>query len=274
MESDRARSRTLLRRAVGVSLLLHAAVLFIGYSPSAPSSRSGVTPKASSAAVPPSLVATLVGPAAPPSKAQPPVKAPQRPKPGTPGDSGATPKWTQAERDEMDQFLNELAVETRPKTGSDLAQKALAQARQMGRRAQDDGEEAPAGTPTRNGQAIEPFSWELYFDAFVRKLNRSAAFVERAPASRQGRSTRKALVRISLNADGSLKSYRVLRAADRDAELDYIRRVVEQAAPFSAFPPDIRSATDSLSILLCVYPPREGEGGGFARSFGDEDCKG
>ena len=173
----------------------------------------------------------------------------------------------------MDQFLNELAVEARPKTGYELAQRALAQARQMGR-AQDDGADEPAGTPKRNGQAIEPFSWERYFDAFVRKLNRSAAFVERAPASREGRATRKALVRISLNADGSLKSYRVLRAADRDAELDYIRRVVEQAAPFSAFPPDIRSATDTLSILLCVYPPHEGRGSGFARSFGDDDCKG
>ena len=174
----------------------------------------------------------------------------------------------------MDQFLNELEAEARPKTGYELAQRALAQARQMGRRAQDEGEDEPAGTPARNGQAIEPFSWERYFDAFVRKLNRSAAFVERAPVSRQGKVTRKALVRISLNADGSLKSYRVLRAADRDAELDYIRRVVEQASPFSAFPPDIRSATDTLTILLCVHPPREGGGSGFARSFGDEDCRG
>lgn len=270
MESDRVRSRTLLRRAVGVSLLLHAAVLFIGYSPSGPSSRSGVTPNGSSAAAPPSLVATLVGPAAPLSAVPP----PPRPKPSAPAETWAEQKWTQAERAEMDQFLNELAVEARPKTGKELAQRALAQARQMGRRAQDDGEEAPAGTPTRNGQAIEPFSWELYFDAFVRKLNRSAAFVERAPVSREGRATRKALVRIALNADGSLKSYRVLRAADRDAELDYIRRVVEQAAPFSAFPPDIRGATDTLSILLCVYPPGEGGGSGFARSFGDEDCQG
>lgn len=273
MDSDRARSRTLLRRAVGVSLLLHAAVLFIGYSPSGPSSRSGVTPEGSSAAAPSSLIATLVGPASPPSKAQPAAKTPPRPRLNLPGDSEATPKWTQAERDEMNQFLDELAVEARPKTGYELAQRALAQARQMAR-APDDGEDEPAGRPPRSGQAIEPFSWERYFDAFVRKLNRSAAFVERAPVSREGRATRKALVRVALNADGSLKSYRVLRAADRDAELDYIRRVVEQASPFPAFPPDIRSATDTLTILLCVYPPREGGGGGFARSFGDEDCRG
>jgi hypothetical protein len=121
-----------------------------------------------------------------------------------------------------------------------------------------------------NGKSVEPFSWEMYFDAFVRKLNRSAAFVKRDLPSR---GTRKALVRISLNADGSLKTYQVLRAADQEAELDYIKRVIDQASPFSAFPPDIRSATDSLTILMCIFPPRDGEGGGFARSFGGQDCR-
>jgi hypothetical protein len=110
----------------------------------------------------------------------------------------------------------------------------------------------------------------MYFDAFVRKLNRSAAFVKRDSSSR---GIRKALVRISLNSDGSLKSYRVLRAADQEAELDYIKRVVEQASPFSAFPPDIRSAADSLTILLCIFPSQGGQGSGFMRSFGDQDCK-
>ena len=171
----------------------------------------------------------------------------------------------------MDQFLNDLAVESRPKNGSALSQRALAQARHEGLRPQDDGEEQPAGLPTSNGKTIEPLSWEMYFDAFVRKLNRSAAFVTR-DSVHQG--TRKALVRISLNSDGSLKSYQILRAADQAAELDYIKRVVEQASPFAAFPPDIRSATDSLTILMCIYPPHEGEGGGFVRSFSDHDCKG
>ena len=80
-------------------------------------------------------------------------------------------------------------------------------------------------------------------------------------------------MQISLNADGSLKSYRVLRAADQKAELDYVKRVIDQASPFSAFPPDIRSAADSLSVLMCIFPPHQGESGGFARSFGDQDCK-
>lgn len=284
MESDRVRSRTSLRWAVGVSLLLHAAVLFIGYSSSGPGSRSGVMLDGFSVTPPPGLTATLVGPVTPraddrevpPARDQrntpAPAKAAERPKLSASSDGWAAQKWTPAERAEMDQFLDELAAEARPKSGGEVAQQALAQARQAGRGPQDGGAEDPAGTSASNGQTVEPFSWEMYFDAFVRKLNRGAAFVKRDPGARGSRGTRKALVRISLNADGSLKSYRVMRAADREAELDYIRRVVEQAAPFSAFPPDIRGATDTLNILLCVYPPHEG-GGGFARSFGDEDCR-
>jgi hypothetical protein len=117
---------------------------------------------------------------------------------------------------------------------------------------------------------VEPFSLEMYFDAFVRKLNRSAAFVKN---EQRTRGLRKALVRIALNADGSLKSYRVLRSGDQVAEIAYIKSVVDRAAPFSAFPPDIRKTTDSLSILMCIYPAHDGEGGGFSRSFGGQDCR-
>lgn len=80
-------------------------------------------------------------------------------------------------------------------------------------------------------------------------------------------------MQIALNADGSLKDYRVLRSADQQAEIAYVKRVLDRAAPFSAFPPDIRRATDSLTILMCIYPPHDGEGGGFSRSFGGEDCR-
>ena len=50
------------------------------------------------------------------------------------------------------------------------------------------------------------------------------------------------------------------------------KRVVERASPFAAFPPDIRKERDSMSIRMCVYPAREGEGGGFSRSWGSQGC--
>lgn len=169
----------------------------------------------------------------------------------------------------MDNFLNELTAQSKPLTGRELSKKSLAMARQLGRSPQDGDADEASGQPNGNGKAVEPYSLEMYFDAFVRKLNRSAAFVRNDP---RARGSRKALVEISLNKDGSLKSYRVLRSGDQAAEIAYIKSVIDRASPFSAFPPDIRSARDSLSILMCIYPAHEG-GGGFSRSFGGQDCR-
>jgi hypothetical protein len=279
MESDPASARKSFRWALGASLLLHAAVLFIGYAPSRPSSRFGVNLQGNAEGSPPRLIASLVGPTRRPSAPSRPEAAVDsaRHKPAphrqrTPPPELSIPparQWSQAERDEMNRFLNGLAAKPRPATGLDLAQRALAMASQIGRTPQDQGEDKPAGTLVGDGKAIEPLSWEMYFDAFLRKLNHSAAFVPR-PAGVEG--GHRALVLIALNADGSLKDYRVLRAADQQSEIGYVKRVLERAAPFSAFPPDIRKATDSLTITMCIYPPHDGWGGGFSRSFGGQDC--
>ena len=170
----------------------------------------------------------------------------------------------------MDKFLNELTTQATPPTGRELSKRAMAMARQMGRHTQEDGEEQASGQPATNGRSIEPFSLEMYFDAFVRKLNRSAAFVKNDP---RVRGSRKALVQISLNSDGSLKGYRVLRSGDQEAEIAYIKTVIDRAAPFSAFPPDIRKVSDSLLILMCISPAGAGGSGGFSRSFSGQDCK-
>ena len=109
------------------------------------------------------------------------------------------------------------------------------------------------------------------FEALVRKMNRSAAFVVNDPHRRRG--SRKALVEISINGDGTLKNYRVLRSGDQSEEIAYIKSVLDRASPFSAFPRDIRRAGDHISILMCILPARSGGSGGFARSFGDQDCR-
>ena len=271
-------TRRSLWQAVSASLLLHAAVLFIGFSSSGPATTGGTS----------RLQATLVRPATPtPSTPPTPTSAPTPPSRSAPQASrpaasrapGETRKlnapagawkdrsWTAAERADMNKFLDELAAQARPPSGSELAEKARVMARQMRQLTPDDGREEPVPAA---GNAIEPYSLEMYFDALVKKLNRSAAFVKNDPR-RPG--SRKALVQIALNADGSLKSYRVLRSGDQAAEIAYIRSVVERASPFSAFPRDIRKVSDSLSILMCILPARSGEGGGFSRSFGADDCR-
>lgn len=178
--------------------------------------------------------------------------------------------WTRAQRDEMDNFLNELkpATPPPPKTGTELAQQAFAMARQIGRQPQaTDEESAEQATSSR---AVEPFSLQMYFDAFIRKLNQSAAFIKDDPSSR---GIHKALVKITLNPNGTLKSYRVLRVGDQQKQIDYIKRVIDLASPFSPFPADIRDAMGAFSVFICIYPAREGEGGGsFLRSSSGSEC--
>lgn len=168
----------------------------------------------------------------------------------------------------MDRFLRDLGAEAQPRNGTDLAQRAREMAREMGRR--DPEQDLNASRRAPGGKPIEPFSLEMYFDAFLRKLNRSAAFVRHEPRSG---GARRALVKITLNADGTLESYKVLRAADQQGEIAYIRSVVERAAPFAAFPRDIRDSTSALSIMMCITPSLGGEGAGFVRLFPGEECR-
>lgn len=279
MESRNARARKPFWLAVVISLLLHAAVLFVNFSSSGPATGPATNPDNSPRMARPRLQASLAKPVVPPSPLPPntirkPHTSPQKPaaqrKLTAPTGVWATRSFSSAERADMDKFLNELATQAKPPSGRELSQKALAMARQLGRAQQEDGVDEASSQPAGNGKVVEPFSLEMYFDAFVRKLNRSAAFVKNDPRTR---GSRKALVQISLNPDGSLKSYRVLRSGDQEAEIAYIKSVIDRASPFSAFPPDIRNSHDSLSILMCIYPAHDGGGGGFSRSFGAQDCK-
>ncbi len=288
MNSRKVRAPKSFWLAALFSLVLHSVILFVDFSSSEQRSRTAENPDDTSIAARPRLRATLARPASPapvqPSPVSPatpaiatkePARSPK--KPAAPKKLTAPPAvqakrpGSEAERANSTTGSNEPSTPSRALTGQELSRSALAMARQMGRSAQDDGVDAASKPPQGNGKAIEPYSLQMYFDAFLRKLNRSAAFVKN---ERRAGGTRKALVEISLNADGSLKDYRVLRSGDQNAEIAYIKSVLDRASPFSAFPPDIRKARDWLAITMCIYPPNEaGGGGGFTRTFDDQDCK-
>lgn len=152
-------------------------------------------------------------------------------------------------------------------SGYELAQRALAMVRNgMVGKEDEGGVDAYSTRQQGKGQEIEPRSLEWYFDSFITKLNNSARFVPHAPPSKGQRA---AEVEIIINRDGSLREYRVVRAADRQIEVAYIRSVVDRAAPFAAFPPDISQKTDTLSLTICIQPPGDPDGGfGFTRTNG------
>ena len=179
--------------------------------------------------------------------------------------------WTRTERSEMDSFLNELAAEAKPQRGRELAAQALANARQpenlpVGEANPNTVENQKAG-PARN--TLSAFSLEMYFDAFLVKLNRSAAFVKKETRKS---GYRKALVQILLRPDGTLKSYQVLRSGDQEIEIAYIKSVVDRATPFSAFPRDIAGVAEVLSIYICITPSGSDGTGSFSRAS-PQECR-
>jgi hypothetical protein len=269
-------ARKPLMVAFAISLLLHAAVLFfriVKPEPVFPAVENSDEPSR------PRLEIALASPQFSPVNPAPSVQSSSKPRrplekaaprraAGADTDLWANKSWSKAERADMDKFLSELAAPAKPSSGREMSQKALLAAREIARQPLGLEEGGAAIQQSAKGKVIEPFSMTMYFDAFVRKLNRSAAFVKNEP---RGKGVGKALVQISLNQDGSLRTFRVLRADDLQAEIAYIKSVIDRASPFSAFPPDIREATDSLSILMCILPASAG-GSGFSRSLNGQDC--
>lgn len=175
----------------------------------------------------------------------------------------------------MEKFLEEAAKAARPParpaTGQELAQQALIIAGTPARPPTENSQirESPVSKTNASGKAVEPLSLEMYIAAFVQKLNRSANFIQK---SQRIRGLHVGEVEIVLNSDGRLKNFRVLREGDQQAEINYIKSVIEIAAPFAAFPPDIKEKMDTLSVPICISPLFASEGGrAFSRS-GTKDC--
>lgn len=167
--------------------------------------------------------------------------------------------WSRAEQEEIDEFLNpQPAPRPRQLSGRELASRALAMARSLPPADPDPAEMQQQLQQNANLARVEPFSLEMYFDALYRKLNRMAPMAGRPPGER-GRHA--AAVRVMLKPDGSVQSFRVLWAADQQAEIAYVSHLFEIAAPFAPFPVDIRNATPSLILQICIMP---GSGSGDA----------
>jgi hypothetical protein len=253
--------------AIVLSLILHLLVLLIPLKEPTPPARPAKRLQATLAPRMPMPTPPVA--VAPQKPVQPHVEKPKRrilalqqPRAALP--SFTTPKWTEVEKTEMNEFLAETAraAKVRPT----LAQRSLAMARNLGQRqAQMDEGEGEILERIPDSPPVDPFSLELYMDALVKKLNRSSAFV-RDQRTKQGQRT--ASVQVRLNPDGTLESLKVLNAADQQDEIEFIKSVVRQATPFSPFPSDLRRSARTLSLRICIQPAREGGSVGFSRSSG------
>lgn len=257
--------------ALIISLLLHGLVLLIPTQPPRGEERAvrrleASFTKRSVPPVPLEIASAEVVPTAKPARPLPPQKKILALDKGQGRATTARPKWSVAEREEMNAFLRELESQA-----PSLAQRSLAAAGEIARHRatrDDDGSEVLERLP--NSPPVDPFSLEMYLDSLVRKLNQSARFVRSDPRSR---GVRNAALEIRINPDGSLKSFKVLNAADQQAEIEFVRSVVDRTLPFAAFPPDIGKSARSLGMLICIMPASSVSGGfGFSRNPDGRHC--
>lgn len=264
------RIRQSLVLAIAISLILHGIVLFAPLQSRRVAERPAARLEASLAprvAAPPlTAVPPPLSPASAKPQARKRVLALDKPAPGTA--SPPAPKWSVAEKEEMNNFLNELDSQARARPT--LAQRSLAMARGLGHeQAQQDEDEVATLERLPNSPPVEAFSLEMYVDGLVKKLNRSAAFVKNDPRAKGMKS---AAVQIRLNPNGSLRSFQVLNAGDQQAEIAFVKSVVEQAVPFAPFPADMRRSAQSLAMVICIMPSNWSGGFGFTRSSGGRGC--
>lgn len=190
--------------------------------------------------------------------------------PGSRHRVAAPPKWTKAEKNEMDSFLNELDQNARSRPAPTLADRARQMAREVAVN-EERGESALSELVERrpNAPPPDPFSMDLYFDGVIRQLNRQAAFVKKE-GKQQGQ--RKAMVAFRLNPDGSLKSFNILDPGDQGDEIAHIRAIIERAVPFAAFPPDLGRSARSVGLVVCINPRAATTGNGGFQRLGGTHC--
>ena len=256
--------------AFAASLLIHALVLLIPrHDPSGAPSPPRLEARLAKTAVPETT-------SAPASPAKPAKSKPQQPRLLTTSKPGkrsvaTAPQWSAAEKADMNRFLEELDTQAKATPKPTLAQRSMAMAREQAM--QQARQEAADGASLElrpNSAPPDPFSLEMYIDGLVKRLNRSATFVKNDP---RNKGIRPAAVEFKLNPDGTLKSFKVVNEGDQADEIAFVKSVIERSIPFSPFPADINKAARSLSMRICILPPRAGEGGfGFSRTSPGRGC--
>ncbi len=185
--------------------------------------------------------------------------------------SQAKPRWTVAQKQDMNRFLEELATPPKAAPKPAPARQAVAAAEAAGKQpVRQDAETRETVERIPNSPPADPFSLEMYFEGMVKRLNRSAGFVKSDP--RHG-GARPAAVLIRVNPDGSLNNFSILNGGDQQSEISFVKSVVERSIPFLPFPNDIRKSAQTLTLIICIQPNNQVESGAtFSRLSSARSC--
>lgn len=116
---------------------------------------------------------------------------------------------------------------------------------------------APSGTGSQSAQAsgnrrvtltpgMKDYRYSQYLEDWRRKVERIGAM--NYPEEARGKFFGTLVLSVALRPDGSVDRIVVVRSSGNPVLDDAAKRIVNFAAPFAPFPPDIRKETDYLDI--------------------------
>ncbi|CAG0984310.1 hypothetical protein RHDC4_02089 [Rhodocyclaceae bacterium] len=131
-------------------------------------------------------------------------------------------------------------------SGLDLASKALAAVRLEGEISRNLEEYNQRPKKHFFRPRASEYRFAQYVEDWRQKVERFGNL--NYPESARGRVYGSLVLTAEINADGSLRSLIIDRPSPHKVLNDAARRIVEMAAPYAAFPPDVQRDTDVISI--------------------------
>lgn len=131
-------------------------------------------------------------------------------------------------------------------TGADLASSALAIARLEGQIARQMEEYNQRPRKKFIGARVEEYRFAQYVEDWRQKIERIGNL--NYPDAAKGRLYGSLTLSVIIKANGDLKQVEVIRSSGQTLLDDAARRIVRMSAPFATFPEAIRRDTDELDI--------------------------
>jgi len=96
------------------------------------------------------------------------------------------------------------------------------------------------------GARAHEYRFAQYAEDWRQKIERVGTL--NYPEAARGKLYGSLLLSVTIRADGNVDSVEILRSSGHKVLDEAARRIVQQAAPYAAFPPDIRRDTDVIDI--------------------------
>lgn len=136
-------------------------------------------------------------------------------------------------------------------SGLDLLESARAMARLEGEINKSTDEYNKRPRKKFIGARTEEYRFAQYIEDWRQKIERIGTL--NYPAAARGKLYGTLVLTVSINADGSVTRIDINRSSGHKVLDESARRIVQMAAPYSAFPPEIRRDTDVLEITRTWY---------------------